>query len=71
MALSFAAGFDSSSVWRYAGPSIGCGLLPALGVALALTCSLGKGLPESFRDFAIFVAFISLLGGMLAPALAE
>jgi len=68
---AFVEGFEHDRVWRDAGPAIANRLLPLMGVALGLTCSLGTGLHRGFRILALIVAFLSIVGGMLAPALAE
>jgi hypothetical protein len=58
--------------WRYGGPSIGGGLLPVMGLALALVCLVGKGLDRDFRTMAWIIAFLSVFGGLLfLPALAN
>jgi hypothetical protein len=67
---SFVQGFGHGGVWRYAGPYITNRLLPVLGVALLLICSLGKGLRKEFRVVALITAALCVLGG-LVPQLAE
>src|SRR2546430_14112866 len=42
-------GHEGGRQWRYWGGPIARLLLPFLGVALGLTCILGKGLPRGFR----------------------
>ena len=68
---AFAEGLGHDSVWRYAGPAVAHGLLPVLGMALGLTCLLGTGLHRGFRMLALTVAFLSVLGPLLAPVVAE
>ena len=68
---AFGEGFSQDRIWRYAGVSI-CGvLLPCLGFSLVLILGYGTGLSRGFRNFALVVAILSLLGFLLAPALAE
>jgi hypothetical protein len=46
--------------------------MPSLGLGLALTCLIGKGLDRDFRTMGWIVAFLSVFGGLLfIPALAE
>jgi len=70
--LTFAIreGIGDRVVWRYAGPSIARVLLPLTGIALGLA-SLGPGLSRGFRIAGLGLAAISVLGGMLSPALVE
>ena len=65
-------GFTHNRAWHYAAPSIGGVLLPSLAVALGLVCLLGTGLDKGFRKFALVVAVLSVLLGLMSlPALAE
>src|SRR5690349_22786593 len=62
--------FGGDRDWRYTGPSIAGILLPLLGIVLAAV-SCGPGLSRSFRRVGLIVAALSVLGMLLAPALAE
>lgn len=68
---AFGEGFEQNRFWRDVGPAITKVLLPLLGVSLGLTCLFGTGLQRGFRILALVVSFLSLVGGLLAPALAE
>jgi hypothetical protein len=61
--------FGGDVDWRYIGPSIAGILLPLLGIVLAAV-SCGPGLSRSFRRVGLIVAALSVLGMLLAPALA-
>lgn len=65
-------GFTHNRVWHDAAPAIGGVLLPSLGVSLGLICLLGSGLDRGFRKFALVVAVLSVLLGIISlPVLAE
>ena len=71
LAWALGEGYGHNRVWHYAGPAITNRLLPFLGAALGLTCLVGKGLQRGFRVFALIVALLAVVGGILAPSLAE
>jgi hypothetical protein len=68
---SLTAGFGDYIIWRHASLAITNRFLPILGIALGFTILFGVGLPRGFRILALIVALVSVIGGMLAPALAE
>lgn len=62
--------FGGDRDWRYIGPSIAGILLPLMGMALGVV-SFGPGLSRDFRRLALIIAAVSVLGILLAPALAD